>query len=91
MGKAIPPTRAGSLRACLYGEGPALLIGLGSLPRSRVSVKFFVKIYFCLYERMASPPWRDKVLYTRQSFVCLCVGYKMKLVHKYRILGFVGK
>ena len=27
--------------------------------RSRVSVKFFVKICFRLYERRASPPWRD--------------------------------
>ena len=33
--------------------------GQSSLPRSRVSVKFFVKIYFRLYERRASPPWRD--------------------------------
>ena len=33
--------------------------GQPSLPRSRVSVKFFVKICFCLYERRASPPWRD--------------------------------
>ena len=57
--KAIPPTRAGLFRACLYGGGPALLVGLASLPRPRVSVKFFVKIYFCLYERRASPPWRD--------------------------------
>ena len=30
-----------------------------SLPRSRVSVKFFVKLYFRLYEKRASPPWRD--------------------------------
>ena len=30
-----------------------------SLPRFRVSVNFFVKIYFRLYERRASPPWRD--------------------------------
>ena len=27
--------------------------------RSSVSVKFFVKICFRLYERRASPPWRD--------------------------------
>ena len=33
--------------------------GQPSLPRSRVSVKFFVKICFRLYERRASPPWRD--------------------------------
>ena len=29
------------------------------MPRSRVSVKFFVKICFRLYERRASPLWRD--------------------------------
>ena len=34
--------------------------GQPSLPRFRVSVKFFVKIYFRLHERRAaSPPWRD--------------------------------
>ena len=33
--------------------------GQPSFPTSRVSVKFFVKIYFRLYERRASPPWRD--------------------------------
>ena len=33
--------------------------GQPSLTSSRVSVKFFVKIYFRLYERRASPPWRD--------------------------------
>ena len=54
----------------------------GSLPRSRASIKFFVKLYFRLYERRASPPSRDlaidyprsrlggleiKAPYTRQS------------------------
>ena len=29
------------------------------MPTSRVSVKFFVKICFRLYERRASPHWRD--------------------------------
>ena len=33
--------------------------GQPSLPRSRVSVKFFVKIKFRLYERRDSPPWWD--------------------------------
>ena len=33
--------------------------GLPSLPRSRVSAKLFVNICFRLYERRASPPWRD--------------------------------
>ena len=33
--------------------------GQPSLPRSRVSVKFLVKIYFRLYGKRTSPPWRD--------------------------------
>ena len=33
--------------------------GQPSLSRSRVSVEFFLKIYFRLYERRASPPWLD--------------------------------
>ena len=33
--------------------------GQPSLPRSRISVKFFVKICFRLYERRTCPPWRD--------------------------------
>ena len=33
--------------------------GQPSFQRSHVSVKFFVKIYFRLYERRASPSWRD--------------------------------
>ena len=47
------------LRGCLYGGGPALLVKLALFARSRVSVKFFVKICFCLYEKRASPPWWD--------------------------------
>ena len=33
--------------------------GQSSLPRPSVSVKTFVKMYLCLYERRASPPWLD--------------------------------
>ena len=33
--------------------------GQPSLPRSRISVKFFVKICCRLYEKRASPPWQD--------------------------------
>ena len=33
--------------------------GQPSLPRPSVSVKTFVKMYFCLYERRASPPRLD--------------------------------
>ena len=40
-------------------EGQPSSQGQPFLPRSRVSVKFFVKIYFRLYERRAGPPWRD--------------------------------
>ena len=40
-------------------EGQPSWLGLPSLPRSCVSVKFFVKICFRLYERRASPPWQD--------------------------------
>ena len=36
------------------------------LPRSCVSVKFLVEIYYRFYERMASPPWRDlSIVYPR--------------------------
>ena len=34
-------------------------LGIGSSSRLRLSVKFFFKIYFHLYERRDSPPWRD--------------------------------
>ena len=40
-------------------EGQPYWQGQPSLPRSRVSVKFFVKICFRLYERRASPHWQD--------------------------------
>ena len=36
------------------------------MSRSRISVKFFVKICFRLYEKRASPPWRD-LAYTRKN------------------------
>ena len=42
-----------ALRGCLYGDGLALFAKIS------ISVKLFVKIYFHLYERRASPPWRD--------------------------------
>ena len=110
------------------------------MPRSRVSVKFFVKIYFRLYERRAGPPWRDLAIDQRSrlggleifhinalkraglpsprrasksklrthdkvclgqhffwitfhftSFVCLCVGYKMKTCTQISNSGFRGK
>ena len=50
---------------CIYGGGPAVFVRIGlfaEIPR----LKFFVKIYFRLYERRASPPWRDlAVVYPR--------------------------
>ena len=41
--------------------------GQPSLPRFRVSVKFFAKIYSRLYERRASPPWRDLAIDYQRS------------------------
>ena len=50
---AVPASYKKVLRGVYMEEGqPSLL-------RSRISVKFFVKIYFRLYERRAIPPWRD--------------------------------
>ena len=46
------------MHICRLG-GVYLEVGQPSLPRSRVSVKFFVKICFRLCERRTSPPWRD--------------------------------
>ena len=41
-------------------EDQALLVGLALFAEiARLAVKFFVKIYFRLYERRASPPWWD--------------------------------
>ena len=48
-------------RHCDYmEEGQPSWLGQSSLWRSRISaVKFFAKIYFCLYESRASPLWWD--------------------------------
>ena len=51
-----------TLKACLR-----TLRDLISLPRFPVSVKFFIKIYFRLYERRASPPWWDLAIDYRRS------------------------
>ena len=35
------------------------MVELALFAEIRVSVKFFVEIYFRLYEKRASPPWQD--------------------------------
>ena len=62
---------------------------LGSLPRSRVSVKFFVNIYFRLYEKRASPPWRDLAIgYPRSRLGGLEIFHinALNTTHSYTLL-----
>ena len=62
----LPVCLCACVPACLCACVPvylsiclSLLLGLALFAEICVSVKFFVKIGFCLYERRASPPWRD--------------------------------
>ena len=62
---------------------------LGSLPRSRVSVKFFVNNYFRLYEKRASPPWRDLAIgYPRSRLGGLEIFHinALNTTHSYTLL-----
>ena len=59
------------------------------MPRYRVSVKLFVKIYFHLYERKACPPWRDLAINYPRSRPK--EGWKLSILTHLRRLALKSK